>query len=408
MNKKTSSKETNFSTRRLTKQDFNGEVVEIKAMNPIAFKDIGSKKVSGNLLFKDDKNFYFAPNFSNCIIIDSRDDNKGKLPKYGIGHYILDQLSVFAKIKNRPSLVIKSTYHGHNGDLLTGTLEKTYKKLEYVSDVKEFNKNASYYYCESSKYFEQIIDELYKSRSSDTNNMLPVYIVIEDMTNVDLSHLATMVTIARSRNIYFIVVMDSTADYKSIGENFNLRVACENSALKRIIEVVGGAPMLIKEFDNENAKSYVSIDEYLQACPEIKLTKNDKLTLQNNCWLKKASKEESKENIKILGRTTPEQLKTWLKLFNGVKIFSATIFDDKDIKEYNSEDYKKSIKMDKNAMVFASTNYGDFYCFDSKETTGTIYQWGIHEQSAVAKWKSFNVWLKDIIKTGIKDMKNNG
>lgn len=399
MEKKTTNKKTNYSTKELTKNDFKDEVVELRTVNPIAVKDIQTKNVPGNMLYKDKNNYYFAPNYSNCIII--RDGSKGKLAKYGIGHYLLDQLSVFAKIPNRPSLVIKSM---HIDDLLVGTLGENYQKLEYASDMAKFNKSSSYYYCESYNYFEQITYELYKSRSNGHTGMPPVYIIIEDMTNVDLSHLNNMITISRSRDIHFIVVMDAKDDYKSIGYNFDLRIACENSELKRIIEVIAGMPMLVKEFMEEAPKKvYADVCEYLTNNPDIKLTKKSLEVVKTNCWLNKTNKTTAKAAQKALGKNLPAQLKNWFDLFNGGKLLSTTFLTCEEIKEYNSPEYKKSIKMTNNAVAFASTNYGDFYCFDNEETKGTIYQWDIHEQKAVDKWTNFNAWLKYIIKTETQD-----
>lgn len=222
--------------------------LKLKTINTIAIKDIQAKNVSGNMLYKDNKNYYFAPNFCNCIIINNFDENKVELAKYGIGRYLLEQLSVFAKVENRPSLIFKSIYPGYKGDALLETLGANYQKLEYVSDMPKFNKSSSYYVCANHNYFMQIIDELYKSRNSGHYGMTPVYIIIEDLINIDLSFLTAMITLSKSRDIHFIVIVNSNDDYEAIVPYFDLQITCDNYELKKIVEVVDGTPILVKQF----------------------------------------------------------------------------------------------------------------------------------------------------------------
>ncbi len=169
-------------------------------------------------------------------------------------------------------------------------------------------------------------------------------------------------------------------------------------------EVVAGVSMRVKEFIEEEPKNvYADICEYLTNNSDIKLTKKVLEIAKTNCWLNKTNKTIAESAQKTLGKNLPAQLKNWLDLYNGGKLLSTTFLTNEEIKEYNSSEYKKDIKMTDNAVVFASTNYGDFYCFDNEETKGTIYQWGLHEQKAVDKWNNFNTWLKYTIKTDVKD-----
>ena len=104
----------------------------------------------------------------------------------------------------------------------------------------------------------------------------------------------------------------------------------------------------------------------------------------------------------------PEQLKEWLKIFDGGLLFTTSMFSTLDHKEgafnqlltfaeINSMDFKEKNDLPEEIVCFAMTNYGNYYCYVSYEDCGWVYEFDVDQCALTIKWDSFAQWLDEQI-----------
>lgn len=102
----------------------------------------------------------------------------------------------------------------------------------------------------------------------------------------------------------------------------------------------------------------------------------------------------------------PSQLKEFLKLFDGGILITTDMFSTRSkaegefsriltFEEVNSETFKEENGIHPDAMCFAMTNYGNYYCYVRDEDTGWVYEWDVNEQALTVQWPSFANWLDE-------------
>ena len=120
------------------------------------------------------------------------------------------------------------------------------------------------------------------------------------------------------------------------------------------------------------------------------------------------------KTFETVGRV-PEQLKEWLKIFDGGFLFSVSMFSTRkhidgqgafiSFPEINSDDFKQKNNIPKEIVCFAMANYGNYYFFDSTSKDEKIYEWDTEENAAVDEWQSFSEWLNTQIQNAESDIK---
>ncbi|MBO4868620.1 MAG: SMI1/KNR4 family protein [Clostridia bacterium] len=104
----------------------------------------------------------------------------------------------------------------------------------------------------------------------------------------------------------------------------------------------------------------------------------------------------------------PDQLKEWLKIFDGGILFTISMFSTRDrevgkfnrmltFSEINSSDFREKNDIPEEVVCFAMTNYGNYYCYISYETSGCIYEFDTEQTALIKKWDSFSDWLNEQI-----------
>ena len=104
----------------------------------------------------------------------------------------------------------------------------------------------------------------------------------------------------------------------------------------------------------------------------------------------------------------PNQLKEWLKVFDGGLLFTTSMFSTRNqaagkfnrllsFSEVNSPEFKKENNIPQAIMSFAMTNYGNYYCYVADEGGSCVYEWDADQNALTVKWDSFAQWLEEQI-----------
>ena len=104
----------------------------------------------------------------------------------------------------------------------------------------------------------------------------------------------------------------------------------------------------------------------------------------------------------------PDQLKEWLKIFDGGLLFTVSMFSTRGkaegkfnrlltFSEVNSAEFKEQNQIPQEVVCFAMTNYGNYYCYIADETSGWVYEWDAEQGALIVKWDSFALWLDEMI-----------
>lgn len=130
----------------------------------------------------------------------------------------------------------------------------------------------------------------------------------------------------------------------------------------------------------------------------------------------KADENSYKNSVEVLGNDLPEELSSWLKIYNGGTLFGISMLSTKNkvdgkfnklltFDEVNSKEMQDSIGIPVELKIFAQTSYGNYYCFITDENTQNIYEYDIEEKALTVKWESFTDWLGEIIENAKNDIK---
>lgn len=104
----------------------------------------------------------------------------------------------------------------------------------------------------------------------------------------------------------------------------------------------------------------------------------------------------------------PDQLKEFLKIFDGGLLFTTSMFSTHDKEkgkfnrmltfgEVNASEFKKENGIPEEIMSFAMANYGNYYCYVAGEDGECVYEWDAEQNALIVKWDSFAAWLSEQI-----------
>lgn len=209
---------------------------------------IKNNELPGNFLYKDKNESTFLKKYTNCLIINTINKDKKIKPNYDIEKYLADQLGVFSRALNRPSVIIKGEF---NNNIIKGDFENNYERVSNESELSKFNSTPSYYYCVHHNYFSRVIDALYESRKGvDVSKLQPVFVIIIDVRDINIAKFEKKLESAKMLKVYFIIVLKTLKHYETILPNFNLKIEFENFEISKIAQKLNSGEIVLKDFSS--------------------------------------------------------------------------------------------------------------------------------------------------------------
>ena len=205
-------------------------------------KKLAKYDFSGEFLTKQKGKFVFSEKHSNSIFV--ADDNvkpKKELTEQ-FGSHLQNVLSICSAAKNKPSIVVINPLL--KKDQILTTLGENYKQLKNESEFELLNTMSSIYF--SSSNHDKMLEQIFSLRSNDIpkNNL---YVILNLTSTKDykepIKQLHTYLTIAISRNIYFMVFVGdkqlfiknySPETYDTVLGNCTVKFVCNETNITSI------------------------------------------------------------------------------------------------------------------------------------------------------------------------------
>lgn len=363
----------------------------------ITKEEIENKEIIGTYLYSKKDEYYFYNSTSNVMFTlknGSKGDNLTILKSY-----LLDVFELLSK-ENKNS---KCIYFRNKATFKKVTTDLGNQYFEVVQGY-DASKDNSIYFINDNKLLVETFKEILTQRNDSLNND-KLFIVLDKPEKVKIEDLVSIVTIGRSRKVYFIINIEdeelfkttySIDDLNSLKANCNVKFICNNGQIE---DIEAYKEANIYEYKmNKQLQRLEDLHEYIDLLP--------------------SNKKTIKEVKKRLNKDLPSQFEKWLEYYDGGFLFSIQMFYTSSkikkqyssaltYKEVNSKKFAKKMGIPLDIKCFAMTNYGNYYCFAIDEDKEMIYEWDNQKAGLIVKWNSFTDWLKEMIDNGESDIKDN-
>lgn len=164
--------------------------------------EIVKKGFTGNFISKDKKDFLFFERFANSLFV-VEEEGYGSL-YLDFEKYLLTFFDVCSKSVNKPSFIYI------NGDVapdkIMQTLGNSYYDIIEQEEIYRLNKQPAFYIPFENDNYDELIERFIQERSATLNNR-ELFIILDNVEKLSLPMLDKYVTLGRSRNIYFIILI---------------------------------------------------------------------------------------------------------------------------------------------------------------------------------------------------------
>ena len=322
-------------------------------------------------VFADEKNYFFSKNLSNNLLFIN--DTLTEQTQAGINQsfeqYIDNLANIYKNVdeKAKLSLIFVNCNQIQIENSFNGVIS---------SDIEIVNNEKPYIASLKVNDYEVLAKLIDKIGNNAKNTPL---ILIDGIENIELHKelLLTLLTISKSRHIIFSININNKQKFI---ENYSEE---EFKMLQNHFKIVFQNNKLTGKL-----KDYYS--NFLNPKPQSEEEILEEISNNGYVELKKSNKIDYFKSILVLGENLPEDMKEWLKKYNGGKINSIEIFSTKKIKDIptiqkvNSKKFIIENSLSPDLRYFARDGFDNYY--------GIIHK-NIKNEEIVA----YNVKSKEII-----------
>lgn len=186
----------------------------------------------GNYIFESDSEYYLFNRFCSSIFhIDNNyklTEDDYKILESEFENYIL-KICEFSKLsETKPSFAFFNKIT--SVEKIKNNLGEEFENITDENEIKKLSEKPSFYYEENNENIENIIEKIVQTRTGDipTNN---VFIVLNKPEEYKLKHLMHIVTVSRSRNIYFLIFNYDRKKFEETYDEFEVEtifINCRN------------------------------------------------------------------------------------------------------------------------------------------------------------------------------------
>ena len=196
------------------------DVVKIK------MKDMQGRELPGNFICKKKETAYFLERFTNSLFIVDNDEY-GNL-YLDFEKYLLNLFEVCGQSKTKPSIIY---INGDVGpDKIKQKLGDEYFDVLFEEDVYLLDKKPAFYIPFENDNYGDLIERFIQERTNNIVNR-KMFVIIDNIEKLSLPMIDKYVTLSRSRNMYFIILIANKKLFKEKYMNENLEILKANCML---------------------------------------------------------------------------------------------------------------------------------------------------------------------------------
>lgn len=182
-----------------------------------------------NYLFNKDGTYYFANKKHNWLFVNT-EESQGKM-FLSVENWLFEFYNTIEKTTAMPSIAI------FDGITTADRVKKHCKNyiVEYNNKEALINQESVISLLESSD-FESVMEKIIESRK-DCLSAKELIVVLDGIDENKYPKLLTYLTVARSRNIFFIIVSYNKEELEQeslIKEHFDVKYLCDKDEIKEI------------------------------------------------------------------------------------------------------------------------------------------------------------------------------
>lgn len=216
--------------------------------------------MQGNFLYEKDDIFYFYKDYSHALFLyDSKynvTDFKSSTPVEYMT-YILTFFQLCDKAENKPSIVSLGSSSAENHK----NLLSSYYEIEEQSDLNKLSTCPSFFMSYEEEEYQNILNlileertKLYQDISTFPKNK--IFIILEGLEySKNITNLSSLITIARSRGVYFLIKISDKEKFDEIypcesdilDSNCKIKYIFNNSDIVKL-EIAREEPMYLKNY----------------------------------------------------------------------------------------------------------------------------------------------------------------
>lgn len=203
-------------------------------------KELNGMELKGNFLYEENGELYFTDKLNHSLFVLDKDyKNYEESRAMTFDQYVTKFLEICSKVKNKPSLLFLN-YVPKDFINILNKPKHNYKVLDlegsYLEDnIKTFNTTPTIS-CVNTDFIT-VLKRLVETRSDEIpqNDVFVFFNEPEYSSNLKSPSLDTIITVARSRRIYFVLNFVNKAkyvanynpeSYQIIADNCNTKFIC--------------------------------------------------------------------------------------------------------------------------------------------------------------------------------------
>lgn len=165
-------------------------------------KDIVGKELPGNFICLKKENAVFLNRFTNSLFLV--EENEYGALYLDFEKYLLNLFSLCGASSTKPSIIY---INGDVGpDLIKQTLGNDYYDILEKEEVYLLDKKPAFYIPFEDDNYDDLVGRFIQDRTNHISNR-KMFVVIDNIEKLSLPMIDTYVTLSRSRNMYFVILI---------------------------------------------------------------------------------------------------------------------------------------------------------------------------------------------------------
>lgn len=180
----------------------------MKTAVKIKFKKLNKYPISGNFLYKKDDICYFSDRLHSSLYLVGENATSNESLNQSLESHLADTFEVYSNQKNRPSFYLFNT--DFEKQIILEKLNKNIIEVPNKKYISLLEKETAIFFSKDEDLFIDTVENLIENRSGEMPSK-DIFIVLNKPEDLKIKKLSAYLTLARSRRIFFVVIIQDKA-----------------------------------------------------------------------------------------------------------------------------------------------------------------------------------------------------